>query len=123
ASASNARGSVGAFSSSTGAEGAGVHTARGNNAAVARGANGNVYAGADGNVYRHTDNGWSKWNDGGWQPVQRPNQQRSGPAGDSLHSGNVNQLDQDRCARNQGGWEGRQGGGGGRSFGGGGFRG
>lgn len=72
ASGSNARGSAGAFSSTTGAEGAGVHGAGGNNAGVARGAGGNVYAGADGNVYRHTSNGWSQWNNGSWQPVQQP---------------------------------------------------
>lgn len=71
-SGSNARGSAGAFSSSTGAEGAGVRGAGGNSAGVVKGAGGNVYAGADGNVYKHTDDGWSKWNDGSWSPVQPP---------------------------------------------------
>jgi hypothetical protein len=115
ASGSNARGSAGAFSSSTGAEGAGVHSnATGRNAGVARTANGNVYAGADGNAYRHTDNGWSKWGSGGWQPVQPPaNSRTQGSQGNArfsqsgtrstLDSGNYQQLEQDRYARFQGG--------------------
>jgi hypothetical protein len=71
-SASNARGSAGAFNSSTGAQGAGVHTSTGNNAGVLKAPNGDVYAGHDGNVYQHTDSGWSKWGNGGWQPTQQP---------------------------------------------------
>jgi hypothetical protein len=136
ASASNARGSAGAISSSTGAAAAGVHTNSGNNAGVARTQSGNVYAGADGNVYRHTDSGWSKWNDGGWQPVQQPqrNQSNQSTLGSSNTSGrtqttnretsdrgNYQQLEQDRFARSQGGFEGRQSyGSEGRSYGGGG---
>ena len=81
-SASDARGQAGAFSSSSGAEGAGVRGAGGNSAGVVRGAGGNTYAGADGNVYRHTDDGWSKWNDGGWQSVTPP--QRDGNTQNSL---------------------------------------
>ena len=139
ASGSNARGSAGAFSSSTGAEGAGVHSnATGRNAGVARGANGNVYAGADGNVYRNTSSGWSKWNNGGWQPVQPPaNTRTQGSLGSSgsasrfegngtrptLSNSNYQQLEQDRYARFQG-WRGssaslggRFGGWGGERFG------
>jgi hypothetical protein len=73
-SASDANGSAGAFNSSTGAAGAGVHGKGGNNAGAVKGANGNVYAGADGNVYRHTSDGWSKYNDGSWNSVQKPTQ-------------------------------------------------
>ena len=72
-SGSNARGSAGGFSSSTGAEGAGVRGANGNKAGVAKGANGDVYAGGDGNVYRHDSSGWSKYDNGSWNPVQKPN--------------------------------------------------
>ena len=109
ASASNARGSVGAIGSSTGAAAAGVHTAAGNNAGVARTASGNVYAGADGNAYRHTDSGWSKWNNGSWQPVQRPagSAQRTTGARATMGSANYQQLEQDRFARTQGSWTGR----------------
>ncbi|MEJ0015580.1 MAG: hypothetical protein WDN25_03285 [Acetobacteraceae bacterium] len=124
ASASNARGSAGAVSSSTGAAAAGVHTRSGNNAAVARSSSGNVYAGTDGNVYRHTDNGWSKWNEGGWQTMQKPAETRtqSGAGGgaasrQTLGGGSYQQLEQDRFARSEGA---RQFGGEGRSFGGGG---
>src|SRR5262245_33305886 len=69
---SDARGSAGSFSSSTGAKGAGVSGAGGNSAGVVKGAGGDVYAGADGNVYKKTDNGWEKYNNGGWAPVQQP---------------------------------------------------
>ncbi len=69
---SNANGSAGSFNSSTGAKGAGVHGANGNNAGVVKGAGGDVYAGADGNVYRKTDDGWQKWNDGSWSQPQQP---------------------------------------------------
>jgi hypothetical protein len=69
-SGSNANGSAGAFNSSTGAEGAGVHTSNGNNAGVVKGQGGDVYAGADGNVYKKTDNGWEKYDNGSWSPVQ-----------------------------------------------------
>jgi hypothetical protein len=126
ASASNARGSAGAFSSSTGAEGAAVHGANGNSAAVARGRNGDVYAGNDGNVYRHTDSGWSKWDNGSWNQVQQP--QRTGQyetrqpqqAAPAARSTDWDQLRQDQQARSYGD---RYGGGyGGGRFGGGGGR-
>lgn len=120
ASASNARGSVGAVSSSTGAAAGGVHTVTGRNAAVARTQNGNVYAGADGNAYKHTDDGWSKWNSGSWQPVQKPTRSET-PTRQTFDSGNFQQLEQDRFARFQGAPEGRFSGFD-RSFGGGRFR-
>jgi hypothetical protein len=77
----NAQGTAGAFRSSTGAEGAGVHGVGGNNAGAVRTQSGNVYAGADGNVYRHTNDGWSKWNNGSWQTVQPPNRDTGGNPG------------------------------------------
>ncbi len=52
---SNAQGSAGSFSSSSGAKGAGVTGAGGNSAGAVKTAGGNVYAGADGNVYKKTD--------------------------------------------------------------------
>jgi hypothetical protein len=82
-SGSNSRGSAGAFSSSTGAEGAGYRGPN-NSGGVVRGAGGNVYAGHDGNAYRHTDDGWSKWSNGSWQPVQPPT--RSGNTGTQQNS-------------------------------------
>ena len=69
---SNARGSAGAFSSSTGAQGAGVRGAGGNSAGAVKTGGGDVYAGADGNVYKKTDNGWQKYDNGSWNPVQKP---------------------------------------------------
>ncbi len=129
ASASNARGTAGAFSSSTGAQGAAVHGKNGNNAAVAKTPSGDVYAGADGNVYKHTDSGWQKYDNGGWNNVQKPTQTTQRPAGTTatrapatggggrLDSTSYNQLEQDRQARGlgtaqrQGGWAGRGGGG------------
>ncbi len=93
---SNAYGSAGSFSSSTGAQGAGYHSrVTGNSGAVVQGANGDVYAGRDGNVYQHTDSGWSKWNNGGWNPVQ-PNYQGS------FDRSNYQQLQQDRLGRQAG---------------------
>ncbi len=71
-SGSNARGSAGAFTSSTGAEGAAVRGAGGNSAGAVRTQGGNVYAGADGNVYRKTDSGWQKYDNGSWGAVQPP---------------------------------------------------
>ncbi len=70
-SASGAYGSAGAFQSSTGAQGAGVNTARGQTGAVQT-SSGDVYAGRDGNVYRHTDSGWQSYDNGSWQTVQKP---------------------------------------------------
>ncbi len=125
ASASNARGSAGAFSSSTGAQGAGVHGARGNTG-VARTQNGDVYAGHDGNVYQHTDSGWSKWNNGSWNQVQQPTRSRqssgssqsigSSQSRSSLSQSDYGRLEQDRQARQFG--SGRQFGGGSASGGG-----
>lgn len=108
ASEGNARGTVGGFSSTTGAEGAAVHGTNGNNAGVVKGAQGNVYAGKDGNVYQHSSSGWSKWSNGGWNAVQPPARQGGG-------SSSYQQLEQDRGAR-EGGWQRQRdwGGGGGR---------
>jgi hypothetical protein len=85
-SGSNARGSAGGFSSTTGAEGAGVRGAGGNNAGAVRTQGGNVYAGADGNVYRKTDDGWQKYNSGAWQQVQQPTRNTTSGAGTSQPS-------------------------------------
>lgn len=74
----SAQGSAGAYRSTSGAEGAGVKGAGGNNAGIAKGPGGNVYAGADGNVYRHTSDGWSKYDDGSWNPVTRPTKSTPG---------------------------------------------
>jgi hypothetical protein len=68
-SGSNARGSAGAFQSSTGAQGAGYSGSNGNRGGAVKTQNGDVYAGHDGNAYQHTSDGWSQWNKGGWQPV------------------------------------------------------
>ena len=125
ASGSNARGSAGGFSSSTGAAGAGYHNrVTGNSGGAVKGANGDVYAGRDGNVYRHTDDGWSKWNNGSWNPVQTPSNgagRRAGSQGGGyggtqggrfsrIDSGSYGQLEQDRLGRQFG--AGRFGGGG-----------
>jgi hypothetical protein len=126
--ASNAYGTVGAATSSTGAAAAGVHGANGNNAAVAKGANGDVYAGADGNVYKHTDSGWQKYDNGSWNSVQKPTQPQSRPTGTAssgtrptqysgggrMDSTSYNQLEQDRQARSLGTQ--RWGGGGGGGY-------
>lgn len=143
ASESGVRGSAGAFTSSTGARGAGVQGARGNNVGAVRASGGNVYAGADGNVYRHTDSGWSKWDNGQWNQVQRPNQntaasqaRRQQPRSlggtqqafrrPAQSDPQFRQLDQDRQARQfsqQRNFGGRNfGGAGGRDLGGSGFR-
>jgi hypothetical protein len=138
---SNANGSAGGFSSTTGAQGAGVHNnVNGNNSAAVKTANGDVYAGHNGNVYQKTDNGWSKWSNqsNSFQPVQpthsggslgssgaAPNATRTPNAQFSPGNGNggswggdFNQVQRDQQAR-QGGWQ-RQGGYGG-GYGGGGF--
>ena len=86
-SGSNARGSAGAFSSSTGAEGVGARGAAGNQGGAVKTQSGNVYAGADGNVYRRTDDGWSKWNDNSWQQVQTPSHETRGSAGSTAGAG------------------------------------
>lgn len=89
-------GAAGGFSSSTGAAGAGVHTASGNNAGVVKGQGGNVYAGADGNVYKKTDNGWEKYDNGSWTPVQ--------PCSTCLKGGqNGNNLGQNGQGQNKNG--------------------
>jgi len=106
---SNARGSAGSFSSSSGAEGAAVRGAGGNSAGVVKGAGGDVYAGADGNVYKKTDSGWQKYNDGSWSSVQSPSRQNANAqtgarntATQPASSANLGQLDQDREARTMG---------------------
>ncbi len=109
---SNARGSAGSFTSTSGAKGAGVSGAGGNSAGVVKGPGGDVYAGADGNVYKKTSDGWSKYDDGSWNPVQKPSgsqasstaAQRSTTSRTAATAGNENakQLDQDRQARTQG---------------------
>ncbi|MGE4045429.1 MAG: hypothetical protein AB7F35_11285 [Acetobacteraceae bacterium] len=70
-SVSGARGSAGSFQSSTGAQGAGYNTARGQGGAV-KTQGGDIYAGRDGNAYKHTSDGWQTWNNGSWQSVQPP---------------------------------------------------
>lgn len=121
-SGSNAYGSAGGFSSSTGAEGAGYHSkVTGNSGGAVQTKNGDVYAGHDGNVYEHTDSGWSKWNNGGWTPVQPPGHYGSrqsgtpggtqrGFGGGRLDSSSYQQLERDRLGRQAG--EGRFSGGG-----------
>ena len=70
---SDARGSAGSFSSTSGAEGAACAGAGGNSAGAVKTSSGNVYAGADGNVYKKTDSGWEKYGgSGSWSPVQTP---------------------------------------------------
>ncbi|WP_146101621.1 hypothetical protein [Rhodopila globiformis] len=120
-SGSNARGSAGAFTSTTGAEGAAYRGAGGNSGGAIRTQNGDVYAGHDGNAYQHTSNGWSKWSNGGWQPVTPPagtssatrQQAPGGTAGQaqnrtapgqragrqSIDSSSYQQLERDRQAR------------------------
>ena len=71
-SAANAQGRAGSFSSSTGAKGAGVQGAGGNQAGVVKTAGGDTYAGADGNVYKNTGSGWEKYDNGAWNPVTPP---------------------------------------------------
>jgi len=78
---SNARGSAGSFTSTSGAEGAGVRGAGGNSAGAVKTAGGDVYAGADGNVYRKTDSGWQKYNDGSWSSAQPQNARGTQPGG------------------------------------------
>lgn len=134
ASASNARGTAGAFNASNGAQGAAVHTSSGNNAAAVQTKNGNVYAGKDGNVYQHSSSGWSKYDNGSWQQVQKPtttsaqanhpNYQKptttSAQANHSTYqrpattsSQNWSQLNRDQTARQYGGYNrGSYGGGG-----------
>lgn len=122
----NAQGAAGAFSSSSGAQGAGYHNrVTGSSGGVVQGAGGDVYAGRDGNVYKHTDTGWSKYGSGGWTPVQPANggrvqggttngtlgaSQRTGRSTATTDSGNYQQLQQDRLGRQAGqGWSGTAG--------------
>jgi hypothetical protein len=82
---SNARGSAGSFSSTSGAEGAGVRGAGGNSAGAVKTAGGDVYAGADGNVYKKTDSGWEKYGgSGSWAPVQTPSRDAASGTAPSL---------------------------------------
>jgi hypothetical protein len=71
-SGSNARGSAGGFTSTTGAQGAGYRGVNGNRGGAVRTQGGDVYAGHDGNAYQHSATGWSKWSNGGWQQVNPP---------------------------------------------------
>ena len=104
---SNAQGSAGSFSSSTGAKGAGVSGAGGNSAGAVKTAGGDVYAGADGNVYKKTSNGWEKYDNGSWSQAQQPkdnaqNRQTSQSGQGARSEGGTShfgQLDQDRDAR------------------------
>lgn len=120
ASASSARGSVGEFNASNGAQGAGYNTAHGSGGTV-KTQGGDLYAGRDGNVYQHSSSGgWSKYDNGSWQPVTPPSnagqnrttgsaqtqrqnyQQRTGTAAvqrQQLDNSSYNQLEQDRRAR------------------------
>jgi hypothetical protein len=132
-----AQGSAGAFRSTSGAEGAGVHGAGGNNAGVVKGPGGNVYAGADGNVYQHTSSGWEKYDNGAWNSVTKPTpgagdqggrlgQSEAAASRQSWGGGAFGQqLDQDRVARTEGAQRSGQfnqfGGFGGGRFAGGGF--
>jgi hypothetical protein len=120
---SDARGSAGSFSSSTGAKGRGVSGAGGNSAGVVKGAGGDVYAGADGNVYKKTSDGWSKYDNGSWSSVQKPATANPASARTAATTGNISgateragapraagfgQLDQDHAARNFGAQRGGQ---------------
>jgi hypothetical protein len=138
-----AQGSAGAFRSTSGAEGAGVHGAGGNNGGVVKGPGGNVYAGADGNVYQHTSSGWEKYDNGAWNPVTKPTPPGATNPGAGAQGGRLGQseaagsrqswgggaygqqLDQDRFARTEGaqrfGQFSQPGGFGGGRFAGGGF--
>ena len=139
---SNVNGSAGGFTSSSGAEGAGMHNNyNGNNTGAVKTANGDVYAGHNGNVYQQTDSGWSKYNNqtNSFQPVQQPthsnantasqNAQRPGSSSASGTrasggsgggwGGDSGQVQRDQQAR-QGGWQ-RQSSFGDGGFGGGGF--
>lgn len=77
---SNARGSAGSFTSSSGARGAGVSGSGGNRAGAVQTAGGDVYAGADGNVYKKTDDGWQKYDNGSWNNVEKPSSPRGATA-------------------------------------------
>ena len=93
---SNAQGSAGSFSSSTGAKGAAVSGAGGNTAGAVKTAGGDVYAGADGNVYKKTSNGWEKYDNGSWSPVQPPR----GASGQSASGqGNISGQTQSRASQ------------------------
>jgi len=81
---SNARGSTGSFTSSSGAEGAGARGAGGNSAGVVKTSGGDVYAGADGNVYKKTDSGWEKYDNGSWNSVDKPTSQKSSSSSQNL---------------------------------------
>jgi hypothetical protein len=120
ASGSNARGTAGGFTSSTGAQGAGYRGANGNGGGAVKTQNGDVYAGHDGNVYQHGSDGWSKWGgSSGWQKVTPPAGGASRPSTQSqrtqrqpMESSSYQQLEQDRAARlsgGQGGWRGQGG--------------
>ncbi|MGH7121037.1 MAG: hypothetical protein ACREFP_18955 [Acetobacteraceae bacterium] len=103
---SNVHGSAGAFTSSSGAQGAGYHNAATNTRGGAvQGAGGDVYAGRDGNVYRNSGSGWQKWSGGAWNPVEAPSGggRHAGQGGNStLGTTGYRQLQQDRLGREAG---------------------
>jgi hypothetical protein len=68
----DSRGTVGSFTSSSGAEGAGARGAGGNSGGAVKTSGGDVYAGADGKVYKKTSDGWEKYDGGSWNPVEKP---------------------------------------------------
>ncbi len=74
---SNAQGSAGSFTTSSGARGAGASGAGGNRGGVVQTSGGDVYAGADGNVYKKTDSGWQKYDNGSWNDVNKPQGERN----------------------------------------------
>ena len=96
---SNAQGSAGSFSSSSGAKGAGVSGAGGNSAGAVKTAGGDVYAGADGNVYKKTSNGWEKYDNGSWSQVQQPKDSAQNRQSTQSGQGNVSGQTQSRASQ------------------------
>ena len=92
---SNAQGSAGSFSSSTGAKGAGASGAGGNSAGVVKTAGGDVYAGADGNVYKKTSSGWEKYDNGSWSEAQP----KDTPQNRQATQGNISGQTQSRASQ------------------------
>jgi hypothetical protein len=96
---SNAQGSAGSFSSSTGAKGAGASGAGGNSAGVVKTAGGDVYAGADGNVYKKTSSGWEKYDNGSWSQVQPPKDNAQNRQASPGNQGKVSGQTQSRASQ------------------------
>lgn len=65
---SNARGTVGSVTTSSGARAVGARSAYGN-AYAGRTAGGDLYAGKNGNVYRNANGNWQEYNNGNWNSV------------------------------------------------------